>query len=295
MSELLNAQEPAQAALSGQGTSSAGAMLRAAREAQGLHIGALAVALKVPVKKLEALEADRFDLLPDTVFVRALASSICRVLKIDPAAVLAALPLAQVRQIKSDETGLNTAFKEAGNGAGWRMLAHANKPVTAGVFLLLLAILAIVFWPQNLTNDKPVAASESAQIEAPGAAGGNSAVPSASTVLSDSTAVSFPQAGASDVAAATVLPDVLGKSAAADNPSVLMLQVSGTSWVEVTDGKGVVQLRKTAVNGEVLNVAGDLPLSVVLGRADSVSVRVRGKPLDLTAISKDNVAKFEVK
>ena len=35
---------------------SAGALLREAREAAGLHIGALAVSLKVPVKKLEALE-----------------------------------------------------------------------------------------------------------------------------------------------------------------------------------------------------------------------------------------------
>ena len=47
---------------SGQGTAqemTAGALLRAAREASGLHIAALAVAMKVPVKKLEALEADR--------------------------------------------------------------------------------------------------------------------------------------------------------------------------------------------------------------------------------------------
>jgi len=60
------------------GGSNAGVMLRKAREAQGLHIAMLAVALKVPVKKIEAIEDNRFDLLPDMVFVRALASSICR-------------------------------------------------------------------------------------------------------------------------------------------------------------------------------------------------------------------------
>jgi cytoskeleton protein RodZ len=49
----------------------AGALLRDAREAAGLHIAALAVALKVPVAKLEALEADNFSALPDMVFVRA--------------------------------------------------------------------------------------------------------------------------------------------------------------------------------------------------------------------------------
>ena len=47
---------------------SAGSLLRQAREAAGLSIATLAVLLKVPVKKLEALEADHFDLLPDAVF-----------------------------------------------------------------------------------------------------------------------------------------------------------------------------------------------------------------------------------
>ena len=63
---------------------SAGTLLRQAREAAGMHIGALSVSLKVPVKKLEALEADRLDLLPDAVFARALAASVCRTLKADP-------------------------------------------------------------------------------------------------------------------------------------------------------------------------------------------------------------------
>ena len=75
------------------GEVTAGAMMRGAREAAGLHVAALAVAMKIPVKKLEALESDRLELLHDSVFVRALASSVCRALKIDPAPVLAKLPL----------------------------------------------------------------------------------------------------------------------------------------------------------------------------------------------------------
>ena len=59
---------------------SAGTMLREAREAVGLHVGALAVSLKVPVKKLEALEADDLEQLPDAVFARALAATVCRTL-----------------------------------------------------------------------------------------------------------------------------------------------------------------------------------------------------------------------
>jgi hypothetical protein len=41
----------------------AGAQLKRAREAAGIHVGALAVMLKVPVHRLEALESERWDLL----------------------------------------------------------------------------------------------------------------------------------------------------------------------------------------------------------------------------------------
>ena len=64
-------------------TRSAGALLRAAREEQGLHIAALAAAIKVTPRKLDALENDRCDELPDATFTRALAQTVCRALKID--------------------------------------------------------------------------------------------------------------------------------------------------------------------------------------------------------------------
>ena len=96
-------------------TLSGGAMLKKAREASGLHIAAMAVSLKVPVKKLEALESDRFDLLPDTVFVRALASSVCRNLKIDPNPILVRLPHIAAPRLKTDESGINAPFRETGD------------------------------------------------------------------------------------------------------------------------------------------------------------------------------------
>ena len=77
--------------------------------------------------------------------------------------------------------------------------------------------------------------------------------------------------------------------------SVLTLHAHGSSWVEVVDAKGVRQLRKTLIKDETLPVTGALPLVVILGRADLVSVTVRGQPFDALALSKDNVARFEVK
>ena len=72
----------------------AGQMLRDAREQAGYHLPALAANLKVSVQKLEALEANDWSVFPDVVFTRALASTVCRVLKMDAAPVLALLPKA---------------------------------------------------------------------------------------------------------------------------------------------------------------------------------------------------------
>src|SRR6187402_2552453 len=96
----------------------AGTLLRQAREAAGMHIAALAVSLKVPVKKLEALEADRFDLLPDAVFVRALASSVCRTLKVDPSPILEKLPQTAAPRLAHDTSGINAPFRAPSDGPG---------------------------------------------------------------------------------------------------------------------------------------------------------------------------------
>ena len=132
----------------GTDTPTAGALLRRAREAAGLHVAALAVALKVPVKKLEALEADRWDLLPDAVFVRALASSVCRSLKINPVPVLDRLPQQARPRLDAEERGINTPFRASGYGSAGTVSAFVARPVVLVVAFLLLAALAVLLVPE---------------------------------------------------------------------------------------------------------------------------------------------------
>ncbi|MGQ2981241.1 MAG: RodZ domain-containing protein [Polaromonas sp.] len=47
--------------------------------------------------------------------------------------------------------------------------------------------------------------------------------------------------------------------------------------------------------GEAAGASGALPLAAVVGRVDATQVQVRGRPFDLGPVSKDNVARFEVK
>jgi cytoskeleton protein RodZ len=157
---------------------SAGRLLREARERQGLHIAALAASIKVAPKKLELLEADRFDALPDATFTRALAQTVCRALKIDPTAVLTLLPPPAGHRLEQVGEGLNAPFRDRPGVGAQR---DANGSGLGAVFwitvLILAASMALYFLPAgwlslagwNRQATKPANAA-SAVIGAPTAA-----------------------------------------------------------------------------------------------------------------------------
>ena len=131
-----------------QATPSAGRLLREARERQGLHIAVLAASIKVAPKKLELLEADRFDALPDATFTRALAQTVCRALKIDPGAVLLLLPPPAGHRLEQVGEGLNAPFRERpGVGAQRESAVPAVGPVFWVTVLILAASLGLYFLP----------------------------------------------------------------------------------------------------------------------------------------------------
>jgi cytoskeleton protein RodZ len=310
-----------------------GAMLRRAREAQGLHIAALAVSLKVPVKKLEALEGDRYDQLPDAVFVRALASSVCRTLKIDPAPILARLPQNAGPRLTHNASGINTPFRAPGDGPSPSFWDQMSRPAVLGVMALLVGAVVLVFLPDiqrlgpfsSAAPDPaamPAAVAASDAVMPPGAlvesvspaevasaAMGVSPVASApaaatatqatSMSLSPSVALSTPTVASPTL---VITPPVAVAAAAAPAQvamapasGIVVFTAKGQSWVEVTDARGAVSLRKILAPGEAVAASGALPLSVIVGKADSTQVQVRGKPLDLAPHSRDNVARFEVR
>ncbi len=265
---------------------SAGSLLRRAREAEGLDIAALAVALKVPVRKIEALEADRLHELPDIVFVRALASSVCRALKIAPEPILAQLPQSRQPQLKSVEAGGQASFRVKGLRSESRLWDHLSRPYWLAIVLLVLGLAALIFWPLKPDfQTSTVSAPEVAELAVP--------VPPATVLpLPPPAAVPSPVAEAAPMVGAVANAVVPGSGSTA---GILSLKANGASWVEVTDAKGVVKLRKTMSQGEVQGVSGALPMAVVLGRAGAMAVRIRDVPFDVGAVSKDNVARFEVK
>lgn len=272
------------------GAASAGALLKTAREAQGQHVGILAVMLKVPVHKLEALEADRYDELLDVVFTRALAAGVCRALKIDPTAVMAALPKTEIRRVKNSLAGLNTPIKTSRFALGNKLASRLISPMSVGIALLVFGIIAVVLWPE--VNRPDAVSRDAVALSEPRTSQVTTLVTPAINLPAEASALSqVVQELATPVQETSARPGAVTAPA----PASLMLQARDACWIEIIDGNGVVQLRKVMEAGEVVQLDGALPLSVVLGRADKVDVSVRGQPLDVVSISKANVARFEVK
>jgi cytoskeleton protein RodZ len=279
----------------------AGTLLRRAREAAGLHVAALAVSLKVPVRKLEALEQDRYDLMPDAVFVRGLASSVCRTLKIDPQPVLERLPQTAVPRLVQDSDGLNQPFRAASDSAAPPWLERVRQPVPLIVAALLFGALALLLVPSARKDDQPAPSSAPAAVATPARAMSETtlpaepAAPSRQAPVNNAVPAVVAPALQSVASAAGAPAQAAPNVAAAGSSGLIVIRARADSWVEVTDAKGVVAVRKILAPEETVGASGALPLRVTVGRADATEVQVRGKPYDMRPVSRDNVARFEVK
>jgi len=289
--------------------------VRQAREAAGLQVDALAAALKVTVKQIEALETDRWDLLPDAVFARALAASVCRNLKIDAAPVLARLPQTAPRLSPRGE-GLNEPFKTPQHRSAPDVGAYLSRPLVLGVLALLLGALVLVLMPVPQETASP-AVTEQVQTAPPQAAAPASAATGGGLVTElvapaaplTATVPHVPASAPLPAAAPAVAPAAASPLAQAPlnatpvvaaphtpaSDGLLRFGASADSWIKVTDARGTVVLSRMLKAGESAGATGTLPLSVVVGRADATRVQLRGQPMDLAPLTRENVARFEVK
>jgi len=278
------------------GEASAGAMLRAARERCGVHIGLLSTTLKVPVRKLELLESNQFDELHDATFVRALALSVCRVLKCDPAPILEALPrldahtsiLNQISQGGSESSSqLGSApvvLRSAADRRGWWW----------AVTLLMLLAVALWWAPASWMSWRTVAPGAAGASVAPTAAAGASAAAQPSGA-----AASEALPSASSSLTGPVVQTVHGAPAesAASSTAGMDSAVSVTepSWVEATDLQGRQIWARTLTPGEVVSLEKGAGLKLTIGNAAGTQVRWRGRDVDLSTSTRDNVARVELK
>ncbi len=132
-------------------STTAGALLRQLREDAGFKLDVLAQALRVSPAKLNALESDRLDELPDAMFARALTLAICRQLKTDAAPVLALLPGQDVSRLAAkNERGLDFPLDRPSflPQSSFVVVARLFTPLRWTAMAILGVALVIGFWPE---------------------------------------------------------------------------------------------------------------------------------------------------
>jgi cytoskeleton protein RodZ len=278
----------------------AGAMLKAAREQRGLHIAALAASIKVPQRKLEALESDHYEELLDLTFTRALAQSICRTLKIDAQPILDRLPQppGAAPKLQHVSNGLNAPFRDRpgrDDPAGWSWLA---RPVVWGALLVLIAAGVLALLPGNVLDRLrglvPSAPGASSTVTSP-----VSVLPPATAASSVVETVSAVPLGSVDVVSTSLgaPPVELAPAAAASAPagtSLLGLKAVAESWVEVQDARGQTLLSRKVAAGESLGLNGEVPLRLTIGNAANTQIMFRGRLVDLKPNTEGNVARLQL-
>ncbi|MEN9905569.1 MAG: hypothetical protein RLZZ555_2134 [Pseudomonadota bacterium] len=281
--------------------------LRQLREAAGLPVAALAATLKVPVERLLALEEGRYQELPNLTFARALASSVCRALKVDPATVLQQLPQPGGVKLGSDHPApavMNEPRRSLLPLPGWR------SPILWAVSLLLLAT-ALWWWLPQADPDaavqaqaEPQPASQGMLVESVATAAQQPAsepAPSEAVAAQPAPATLPANLVAEQAAAAPALVPAATPPAAATSAvplagaPFLQLRAGATTWVQLKDSSGKELLQRTLQPGQVLDYDGKMPVQVVLGRTSGVEVIVRGQPFDTSSFASNRVARFEVK
>ena len=299
---------------------SAGALLRQARQAQGVALEDLAATLKVPVEKLQALEDEDWQRLPDVVFLRALAQTICRTLHLEAAPVLALLPQQKVTAL-APQGGLNAPMRERGVPS---ILATNTKHSPWPWVVLLLIVLGgggylgvqwmapewvrgvstTVSAPSDPAGDSPLFSPAVPEEGDGGGMGNMGDVAQAGEVPSVQVAAlmqpALPeeegaQPGFAAPAPAAEPAAAPAAQAAASVSPVLRITAKGATWVQVLDAQQRLLIEKILQDGEVFSTSAPKPLTVAVGKADLATVEVNGAPFDVQAVARSNVARFEVK
>lgn len=301
-----NRQEPERegAIAAAQPQMSAGAQLAALREERGWTVEQVANQLNLASRQIQALEADNYAALPGMVIVRGFIRTYAKLLRVDSAPILAAIASdkAEPDTVLQDRGSLSTAFSENRISSG-KSGASSSKLVMAGMAVAIVVVLGFAAermgWipvkeQGSKTEEKPVAVEVPAtEPVAVGATPIDMHAEPAGAHVQQATEVE--KTASSQAAVAPAADNVAATPAISpDSKNALVFQVKEDSWVEIRREDDTVLVSRLFKAGttEVFDITS--PVAMVIGNAAGVSVKLRGKPLDVSGNS-SNVARLNLK
>jgi len=270
---------PEAGSASGVPFNSLGTWLRTQREARGVSLREIADASKISLRYLEALERDRFDVLPAPVFTRGFLKEYARVVGLDADEVVNLYLLAADEtppELPPDEPRAASARSSSGpSPLGYGLV------LTLAVVLFLGVAVLLSWWAQRRGRESAPAAAAPPPVAAPALA-----TPAPPVERPSPVAPAPPPpapAAAGPAPAGVVAPaEVAGPAAGtpATTPLRVVLEFSEDCWVEfVVDGRRRTSELRTS--GEVLNLEAESSILLTLGNVPGVRVEVDGRPFPL--------------
>lgn len=307
---------------------SLGAVIQAARLAKNLTQQDVSNALRFSVKQIDALENNSFDLLPDAMITRGFIRNYARLLEIDAEPLLAhyrasvSTEADKVIAVKSSMRPVQLTK----DSQPWLKYILASILV---LFFLLAWLFYVDYMPKQtavtpekapevmpetapaVTQPLPEIALPAAQREADAELAAANVV-EGTNVATDThaTDAKSPDAGTAHADLKSTVQSnqqnnssqqlpVLQTSPTLQQPQVtatvatksLNMAFTAQTWVSVIDKSGKVVYEKMSHNGDKETVNGMPPFNLVIGNASATKLSFGGKDIDLTAYTKNNVAR----
>lgn len=280
-----------------------------ARESLHLSEAQVSTELHLPIKVIKAIESGNPQSFQNPVFIRGYIRTYAKRLGLDPnhyANLYANLPGIDLRPSTIKST---TSVKERDPSRSPLMKLFS--------WLFVLVIIAvIIWWSREQSGRSPVVLSSSTSSvidsmdrEQPEDVFDPTVFNLSATSASEGVSVAAFSDGQLDPEQTSLdvltnedvleeIVEVETLEARDQEPMTdksLYMRFSGDCWVQIRDANDVLLYSGVAQGGSELQLDGDLPLSLVIGRRDAVAeLRFNGEVVDMASFTTGNVARFSL-
>jgi cytoskeleton protein RodZ len=287
--------EQAGGASAAAGSGSPGELLRKQRERRALSVQQAAEDLHLDASMIEAIEADRFQVLGAPVYAKGHLRKYAMLLGLSPVQVIQlyeALIGTPVVPLPIPASAVTPVRRE-------------RRSMKVPLLILLAVVLAAIGWwlYRFLTAPAAVPSDSPGQVAPPAIEPDASSAPAVQTApeatpsqaaASRVTSQQVETAASSLVATMAAIARSEPSAASTAGEVELTLQFSAASWTEIYDSAGKRLMFDTGAPGMVRTMKGAAPLRVTLGFASAVDARVNGAPVVVPRRAGKDAAKFTV-
>ena len=268
----------------GSRTASAGVRLREERLSKGIKTTTVAEKLHITNHYVKAIEADSFEKLPGTIFIRGYLKNYAELLNLNPSEIVG---------LYEKTASQNT------NGSNSKASSYKLKPRNR-IFVISSVILFIILFVALWIYDNIYGEESTTDFSDTDALGENQR--NQPKALLDSGKF-LPKGNEVPISQNDSVFAELGRRSASDSdrnkiinfnpsgPDTLDILFSDESWIEITDVSVGKRFREIMVTGDFLRVKGEAPFTVLVADAPAARIRFNGAEIPITdSIRIDNSA-----